>query len=158
MAILKWKSQEEIDKEVAEANAPTEEELQMKAVRFAVQKLVRIDELSPDELNSIMMLYDEFVDYGQLYKTGDVFRYEETLYKVVQEHVSQKDWIPSDTPALYTKVTDDGLIEVWGNRDLTVNPFMTGDKVIFEDVVYVSIIDNNVWSPIEYPTGWIKEE
>lgn len=158
MAILKWKSQEEIDKEVAEANAPTEEELQMKVVRIAVQKLVRIDELSADELNSIMMLYDEFVDDGQLYKTGDVFRYEEVLYKVVQSHTSQKDWVPSETPALYTKVTDDGLIEEWGDRDLTVNPFMIGDKVIFEDVVYESVIDNNVWSPKDYPTGWIKEE
>ena len=34
---------------------------------------------------------------------------------------------------------------------------MTGDKVHYktiDDPVYVSLIDNNVWSPEAYPAGW----
>lgn len=34
------------------------------------------------------------------------------------------------------------------------NPYKTGDKVMFEGKVYVSLIDGNVWSPTSYPQGW----
>ena len=34
------------------------------------------------------------------------------------------------------------------------NPYKTGDKVMFEGQVYVSLIDGNVWSPTAYPQGW----
>ncbi|NLW06318.1 MAG: sugar-binding protein, partial [Pseudomonadaceae bacterium] len=29
-----------------------------------------------------------------------------------------------------------------------------GDKVIFEGEVYESTIDNNTWSPTDYPSSW----
>ena len=31
---------------------------------------------------------------------------------------------------------------------------MIGDKVIFEGKKYESLIDDNVWSPEDYPAGW----
>ena len=31
---------------------------------------------------------------------------------------------------------------------------MEGDKITFEGNKYVSVIDNNVYSPAEYPQGW----
>lgn len=31
---------------------------------------------------------------------------------------------------------------------------MTGDIVSYEGVLYISLIDNNVWSPVAYPAGW----
>jgi hypothetical protein len=38
------------------------------------------------------------------------------------------------------------------------NPYMAGDRVSFEGQVWVSLIDNNAWSPTEYPAGWELEE
>lgn len=32
--------------------------------------------------------------------------------------------------------------------------YNTGDKVMFNGSAYESLIDNNVWSPSEYPQGW----
>ena len=32
--------------------------------------------------------------------------------------------------------------------------YQIGNKVVFEDSTYESLIDNNVWSPKEYPAGW----
>ena len=35
------------------------------------------------------------------------------------------------------------------------NPYMIGDKMTFDDGLhYISLIDNNVWSPEGYPAGW----
>jgi hypothetical protein len=28
------------------------------------------------------------------------------------------------------------------------------DYVIFENAIYKSLIDNNSWSPADYPAGW----
>lgn len=64
------------------------------------------------------------------------------------------------TPSLYARVLipDENVILVWEQPDST-NAYMTGDKVYFptaEDDIYESLIDNNVWSPVDYPAGWSK--
>ena len=54
---------------------------------------------------------------GKAYKTGEIFTHETNsigdpqLYRVVQDHTSQADWLPSETPALYTPigVTEEGF-------------------------------------------------
>lgn len=92
------------------------------------------------------------------YKTGDRIRYNEALYKVLQDHTSQADWTPDSAPSLYAVVLipDPEVIPVWVQPDST-NPYMKGDKVHYptaDDPVYESLIDNNVWSPAAYPAGW----
>ena len=34
--------------------------------------------------------------------------------------------------------------------------YAMGDRVIFNDVKYESLIDNNSWSPVDYPAGWTE--
>jgi hypothetical protein len=36
----------------------------------------------------------------------------------------------------------------------STNPYMKGDMVRWNGEVYKSLIDNNVWSPYGYPSGW----
>lgn len=50
-------------------------------------------------------------------------------------------------------ITDPSVIPEWEQPDST-NPYMKGDKVRYKGVVYVSLIDNNVWSPADYSAGW----
>jgi hypothetical protein len=45
----------------------------------------------------------------------------------------------------------------WTQPDST-NPYMKGDRVIFEGKIYESTIDGNVWSPADYPAGWQEIE
>ena len=33
--------------------------------------------------------------------------------------------------------------------------YRAGDRVTFGGAVYESVIDNNVWSPADYPAGWV---
>ena len=92
------------------------------------------------------------------YNVGDRVREGEKLYKVLQQHISQSNWNPADTPSLYAEILpgQEGSGEEigdWVQPDST-NPYMTGDKVRFEGHIYESLIDNNVWSPAAYPAGW----
>ena len=37
---------------------------------------------------------------------------------------------------------------------ISTSPYMTGDCCSVDGVAYRSVIDNNVWSPVDYPAGW----
>lgn len=94
---------------------------------------------------------------GKAYSAGDRFNYNGTLYKVVQAHTSQEDWIPSETPALYVVVAPEGVIPVWTRPTGAHDAYNQGDKVRYPDAngtVYRSLINANVYSPEEYPAGW----
>lgn len=52
--------------------------------------------------------------------------------------------------------TEDNSIPEWVQPDST-NAYMIGNNVIYEDIEYVSVIDNNIWFPADYPAGWSKE-
>ena len=122
----------------------------------ATRKLIRVDELTEDELNDMIHIYDKYqINYS--YIKDDRFHYEGKLYEVIQAHTSLENWKPSELPALYKKVMPKQVIPNWVKPTGAHDAYKVGDKVIFEGNVWVSKIDNNTWSPTEYPTGWNKE-
>ena len=104
---------------------------------------------------SIQEFYDIWTA-GVLYSVGRYITHKDILYKVLTEHTSQADWTPDVSPSLFAKVLIDPTGETipeWVQPDST-NAYMTGDKVTYEGKVYESTIDNNIWSPADYPAGW----
>lgn len=90
------------------------------------------------------------------YAAGDRVRYEGVLFKCLQTHTSQASWTPLAAPSLFAEVLpgQDGTeIGEWVQPDST-NPYMTGDRVMYNGKTYESLIDGNVWSPEAYPQGW----
>ena len=103
---------------------------------------------------------------GTWVNPGDVIIYDGKRYVVIQGHTLQSDWIPSQVPALYrldgdAPSGDDEPVNEWpdfvqptGSHDV----YNKGDKVTFKGEHYISLIDNNSWSPEAYPAGWQKAE
>lgn len=87
------------------------------------------------------------------YEVGERVLYNDVLYKVLQAHTSQETWTPDVSPSLFAQVLipDEDIIPEWVQPDST-NAYMSGDKVMYENQIWVSIIDNNVWKPGEF--GW----
>ena len=118
--------------------------------------------ISDDKAMEIATVYPEYV-VGKSYKVDEMFTYgvngvgDPQLYRVVQEHTSQADWTPDKTPALYTPI---GLTEkgfpVWSRPTGAHDAYMIGDVVDYNGTLYESLIDGNVYSPDEYPSGWKK--
>ena len=92
---------------------------------------------------------------GHTYKVGDRVTYNDTLYKVLQDHTSQSTWTPENAQSLFAKVLTSTTGEPlpWEQPDST-NPYMIGDRVTYNGKVYESTVDNNVWAPDAYPQGW----
>ena len=98
---------------------------------------------------------------GKAYKVKEIFQYGENsvgdpqLYQVLQAHTSAAEWTPDTAASLYKKigVTENGYPE-WVQPLGASDAYNTGDIVSYNDVLYRSTIDGNVWSPDSYPAGW----
>lgn len=122
----------------------------------AVKKMLstQAEELSDEDALDVAALFPTWASkLGMQVNVGERLWYDEKLYKVIQEHTTQSDWTPDTTPALYTEVS---IIEwpEWVQPTGAQDAYMTGDKVTFEGTHYISLIDNNTWSPAAYPQGW----
>lgn len=128
----------------------------MSEVMEAVKKMLSssVVELSDEDALEVAALYPTWASkIGDTVNVGERYWYNGKLYKVVQAHTVQEDWTPDVSTSLFTEVT----IDEWPELVVPIpssNPYMQGDKVTFEGVHYVSLIDNNVWSPAALPSGW----
>lgn len=111
--------------------------------------------LDDDTALQVPNAYPAWSGDGVEYHNGTRVRYRDELYKVITAHTSQPTWTPTDAPSLFALVLtqDDEQPEEWRQPDST-NAYMLGDVVLFEGGRYMSLIDNNVWSPADYPSGW----
>lgn len=112
---------------------------------------------SLDEADALeaVQLYPRWSADGA-YAAGDRVQHDGKLYRILQQHTAQADWSPDKAPSLFAEVLpgqEDTPIGEWKQPDST-NPYMIGDRVTYNGKVYESIIDNNVWSPADYPAGW----
>jgi hypothetical protein len=126
--------------------------------RMAMQKFAQT--LSDEDAMEIATVYPAY-EVGKHYKEKEMFTYgvnnvgDPQLFRVVQEHTSQADWIPSETPALYTPIgLNDAGYPVWSKPTGSHDAYNIGDIVDYNGVLYKSLIDGNIWSPDEYPSGW----
>ena len=88
-------------------------------------------------------------------KAGDRLYYPATdrLYKVVSDHITQADWTPDATPALWVVVSIDEYPE-WVQPTGAHDAYAAGAKVKHNGKRWVSDVDNNTWAPGTY--GWTE--
>lgn len=91
---------------------------------------------------------------GKAYAVNDRTQYNGTLYKCIQAHTSQADWMPDATPALWVKVSLDEYPE-WAQPTGAHDAYNIGDKVTYNGQHYVCTSDANVYAPDVY--GWQLE-
>ena len=123
-----------------------------------LRKVIEQTAQALDDTNALdaIELFPEW-EVDVTYKASDKIRYKKILYRCLQDHTSQADWTPDTAVSLFARVLipDPEIIPDWVQPDAT-NAYMKGDKVRYEGDVYVSLIDNNIWSPAAYPAGWQK--
>lgn len=140
-----------------------EEVARTEAINMA-QKMVKeisytsvLDNATEEQAFVMKPLYPQWDGNGVEYKEGQYVQYEGDLYRVNkgQSHTSQPTWNPKDAPSLWSKVGDPSVeypefIQPTGAH----NAYSKGDKVTFKGKHYISKVDNNVYSPEDYPSNW----
>ena len=121
--------------------------------------------LTDEQALEIASVYPRW-EVGKAYSVGDIISYGENslgdpqLYKVVQAHMSQEDWIPGQgTDSLYDAFgLDESGYPIWSQPTGAHDAYNTGDIVNYNGTLYKSTMDGNVWAPDAYPQGWEKVE
>lgn len=93
---------------------------------------------------------------GLAVKAGEIYLYNDELYRVAQDHTTQPDWTPDKTPALYTKISVEEFPQ-WVQPTGAQDAYKKGDKVTYDNKHWISTADNNVWQPGVYGWDEIKE-
>ena len=120
---------------------------------YALQTLAST--FTDEQAVNCMLLFPTWNGNGNNYKKDERLQYESKLYKVLQDHTSQADWIPGKSPSLYVEISDPNIeYPEWKKPTGAHDAYTKGDKITFKGKKYVSLIDANVYSPEEYPTGW----
>ena len=116
--------------------------------------------LDDEKAMEVATIYDHW-SADKCYSVGEFFVYGQNsvgdpqLYKVVQAHISQFDWLPDLTPSLYIAVgLDDNGYPVWSQPTGAHDAYNKGDVVDYNGTLYESLADGNVYSPEAYPAGW----
>lgn len=91
---------------------------------------------------------------GKEYTKDERVRYEDVLYKVLQNHTSQSDWTPDVAVSLYVEVSIEEWSE-WKQPQGAHDAYNKGDRCSHLGRHWVSLIDANVYEPSEsVPTLW----
>lgn len=117
--------------------------------------------LTDEQAMEIATVYPSW-EVGKAYAVGDIIQYgkngvgDPQLYRVVQVHTSQAEWIPgAGTESLYDAFgIDNNGYPLWNQPSGAHDAYNIGDVVNYNGTLYESIIDGNVWSPDVYPDGW----
>lgn len=135
--------------------------IEQKAAQFRYALQLFAKTLDEDQALMISTVFDPWNPNAHTYKTGDYCTYglnevgDSQLYVCLQDHTSQADWTPDTAVSLFKAVgiSDSGYPE-WSQPVGASDAYMKGDIVSYKGTLYKSTIDNNVWSPEVYPSGW----
>ena len=108
-----------------------------------------IDEVTSTENIDVFSPWAE----GIAYPVGAIRSFNGILYRCVQAHTSQIDWMPDETPSLWTEIGDPA--EEWPAWSQPVgahDAYNAGDKVSYNEKHWISTMDGNVFAPGVY--GW----
>ena len=108
--------------------------------------------LSDAEALEVPTLFPAWVS-GTNYSTDERIEYDGTLYRCVQGHTSQADWVPTATPALWVVVSLEERPD-WVQPTGAHDAYATGAKVSHAGKHWTSNVDANVWEPGVY--GWTE--
>lgn len=107
-------------------------------------------------LQRVLLPFESVV--GKDLPTGTLITYNGNVYKFIGSGTVLSNWTPDVAGSLFILVSAvDGVDDEWKpfiQPTSSSNAYMKGDKVAFENAHYVSLIDNNSWSPSAYPQGW----
>lgn len=154
------------DSKIKELNAKTDQLNNL--VNEVAKQFVLSTELS-DEQREIILNQYRTIQVGDTVQPNEIVNIDGELFKMVQGSpvtIETESWLREASifsPFLQKKVVIedengeevevdvvDEFVQPLGGHDA----YQAGDKVVFEGKVWVSLIDNNVWSPSSNPSGW----
>ena len=91
---------------------------------------------------------------GSLIKAGTRFNIDGVVKRAAVDLWDTKENAPDAAPALWEDLLYRNGIRIIPDVITAGTAFAKGEEGIWKDVVYVSLLDANVWTPDAHPLGW----
>ena len=147
-------SQQELDDRNNQREAERKIAEQQNNIKIATQQLafIQAEALADDKANVVKALFPLWSNAAS-YKTGERVQYNGALYRCLQDHSSQQNWLPDTASSLWVAISDPAdEWPVWVQPKGAHDAYAKGDKVTHKSIKYTSVADANVWEPGVY--GW----
>ena len=125
---------------------------QAEQVIEAIKKL-RTD--ANDSLASqVISIYPTLSEKGELVKVGTRINWNGVLKRAAVDLWDTKENNPDNAPILWEDILYRDGIRIIPEAITIGTAFLKDEKGYWGDILYKSLIDNNVWTPSAYPAGW----
>lgn len=130
-----------------------------KEAEALVQALVTLREGADDSVASLSVgAYPTLKGDGTLIKAGTRINHNGVIKRASVDLWDTAENNPDNAPALWEDISYREGYRIIPETITSGTAFMKDECGWWGDILYVSLIDNNVWTPTAYPDGWkIKE-
>lgn len=99
-------------------------------------------------------LYGRMHNDGSLIKAGTRINWNGTLKRAAVDLWDTEENTPDNAPTLWEDIAYKKGIRIIPDVITAGTAFAKGEQGWWGDVLYESMVDNNVWTPEQYPAGW----
>lgn len=99
-------------------------------------------------------LFDKLNENGELIKAGTRINWSGTLKRASVDLWDTKENNPDNAPTLWEDIEYKNGIRIIPEVITVGTAFSKDELGYWKDTLYKSLIDNNVWTPEENPSGW----
>jgi hypothetical protein len=124
-------------------------------VKAFIAGIIAMRENATDALASIAVgVYPTLKGNGELIKVGTRINYNGFIKRAAVDLYDTEENSPDNAPTLWEDIDYKEGYRIIPEILTTGTAFAKDECGWWEDKLYKSIIDNNVWTPTAYPAGW----
>ena len=110
---------------------------------------------APDELASVAIhVYPVLNEDNELISAGTRINWNGTIKRAAVDLWDTAENNPDSAPSLWEDINYREGYRIIPETITTGTAFALGERGWWDEVLYESTMDNNVWTPAAYPTGW----
>ncbi len=126
-----------------------------KEAEALVQALVTLREGADDSVASLSVgAYPTLKADGTFIKAGTRINHNGTIKRASVDIWDTAENNPDNAPALWEDISYREGYRIIPETITSGTAFMKNECGWWGDIVYISLLDNNVWTPDAYPGGW----
>lgn len=99
-------------------------------------------------------LFDKLKENGELVKVGTRINWNGTLKRASVDLWDTKENNPDNAPSLWEDILYKNGIRIIPEVITVGTAFSKDELGYWQDTLYKSLIDSNVWTPDQNPSGW----
>lgn len=110
--------------------------------------------LTDQQASLVTDLYPSLKSNGELVKAGTRIKWKGEVKKATVDLWDTVESNPDNAPSLWESLDYKEGYRIIPSTITVTTAFSLGEYGWWNEVLYKSLIDNNVWTPAEYPAGW----